>query len=343
MKVHSVVSLLSLIPASTRAHSSFQQRIPNGANVVGPDGSAWLAVGHQAPAKGTPLNAFGADFKAAGLQWTVDLCRKDSDGDGRTNGQELGDPTCVWTVGETPTSQVNITHPGLYNTEFTGIEEAPATTQTLRLPTWLQLHIACMMLSWGFLLPIGALMAISFRNFFIEPKRWFQLHICIQMMGVVLNVVGFCIPFLNMALHFTSIHGILGTVVFAMGVAQAVQGFLRPSKQVDEKPTVLRRVWEVCHKSFGRIVIVLAWTNMFLGIQMIRKSYIGISGSERVMTTCKALLGIQISLCVLLTAVSLFYKSKPKEEKNAEVQDEINETAHMRSTDSFRGPVDEEV
>jgi len=40
------------------------------------------------------------------------LCMKDSDGDGLSNGEELGDPSCVWTEGATPTRVVDITHPG---------------------------------------------------------------------------------------------------------------------------------------------------------------------------------------------------------------------------------------
>lgn len=40
------------------------------------------------------------DFKAAGEKWTKELCEKDSDGDGFTNGQELGDPTCTWKPGQ---------------------------------------------------------------------------------------------------------------------------------------------------------------------------------------------------------------------------------------------------
>lgn len=35
----------------------------------------------------------------------------DSDGDGKTNGEELGDPTCVWTAGATPTDSAT-GHPG---------------------------------------------------------------------------------------------------------------------------------------------------------------------------------------------------------------------------------------
>lgn len=33
-------------------------------------------------------------FAAAGHVWTKELCQADSDGDGATNGAELGDPNC---------------------------------------------------------------------------------------------------------------------------------------------------------------------------------------------------------------------------------------------------------
>jgi len=32
----------------------------------------------------------------------VSLCEMDSDGDGKTNGEELGDPDCVWIRGQSP-------------------------------------------------------------------------------------------------------------------------------------------------------------------------------------------------------------------------------------------------
>lgn len=44
--------------------------------------------------------------------WTKDLCRKDSDGDGKTNGEELGDPDCEWSPNSVPKSTVNLSHPG---------------------------------------------------------------------------------------------------------------------------------------------------------------------------------------------------------------------------------------
>lgn len=41
-------------------------------------------------------NPFGLDFASFNFEWTLDLCQLDSDGDGRSNGVELGDPDCVW-------------------------------------------------------------------------------------------------------------------------------------------------------------------------------------------------------------------------------------------------------
>ena len=100
------------------ATPTFMSRIPNGFSVVGVDGQPWAAVGHNMASAGAPLNPFGEAFKAAGLQWTVDLCQMDSDGDGRTNGEELGDPDCVWPPGATPARTTDISHPGFFNEGF---------------------------------------------------------------------------------------------------------------------------------------------------------------------------------------------------------------------------------
>lgn len=41
-------------------------------------------------------------FEAAGYKWTPELCNADSDMDGFTNGQELGDPTCTMSCPHQP-------------------------------------------------------------------------------------------------------------------------------------------------------------------------------------------------------------------------------------------------
>ena len=96
------------------AFNIFRDRIPNGHNVQHPckTNTVWNGVGHISQQGGGDRNVFGLDFAAAGRTWTRYLCMKDSDGDGQTNGQELGDPQCTWTAGATPNRTTAITHPG---------------------------------------------------------------------------------------------------------------------------------------------------------------------------------------------------------------------------------------
>ncbi|KAE8886929.1 hypothetical protein PF010_g19127 [Phytophthora fragariae] len=85
---------------------NFVWNVPNGANV--PESPA---IGHDMsdfPGR----NVFGQDFEDAGLEWTKELRETDSDQDGQTNGQELGDPCCLWTTGSSPLWTTGISHPG---------------------------------------------------------------------------------------------------------------------------------------------------------------------------------------------------------------------------------------
>ena len=68
---------------------------------------------------GTPRNSFGLAMEALvtpdgrEVFWGPELAALDSDGDGFTNGQELGDPQGTWQEGnELPGHADEITHPG---------------------------------------------------------------------------------------------------------------------------------------------------------------------------------------------------------------------------------------
>ncbi|EGZ07071.1 hypothetical protein PHYSODRAFT_531037 [Phytophthora sojae] len=95
---------------SSDARPSFVARIPNGNGVSGV-----AALGHASPSGGGATNAFGEAFEAAGHQWTAELCQADSDGDGATNGEELGDACCSWTPSTALSSTLSPTHPGVPN------------------------------------------------------------------------------------------------------------------------------------------------------------------------------------------------------------------------------------
>lgn len=121
----SLIALVGLLPISVSGFSSYRSLIPNGNNVFR-NGVKWVGVGHYATAGGGPRNPFGLDFADMGKSWSLPLCQSDSDGDGFTNGMELGDPDCVWSVGKTPSRTVNITHPGFADS-FPAVASGNAT------------------------------------------------------------------------------------------------------------------------------------------------------------------------------------------------------------------------
>jgi len=116
------------------AFPSFQGRIPNGDRVVR-NGVSWPGVGHLSAAGGGSTNSFGAAFVAAGRQWTKALCEEDSDGDGHSNGLELGDPRCEWTLGAIPARATDISHPGFKDSTTSAVDPSPTPVATLPAPT----------------------------------------------------------------------------------------------------------------------------------------------------------------------------------------------------------------
>ncbi|KAL4216860.1 hypothetical protein ACF0H5_023324 [Mactra antiquata] len=89
--------------------------IPNGYNISSPcnPNDTWQGVGHWNRLGSGDRNPFGLAFAAYGYVWTAELCYADSDGDGKTNGEELGDPNCTWFPNETPEVTTGLSHPGI--------------------------------------------------------------------------------------------------------------------------------------------------------------------------------------------------------------------------------------
>ncbi|EGZ29182.1 hypothetical protein PHYSODRAFT_378845, partial [Phytophthora sojae] len=101
------ISALAAPPAS--GYSMYAMRVPNGDKVPGV-----TALGHLDPVLAGPMNEFGMDMIDADFHWTRDFCMKDSDGDGQTNGQELGDPCCEFVYRKNPVVRWSegVSHPG---------------------------------------------------------------------------------------------------------------------------------------------------------------------------------------------------------------------------------------
>ncbi|OWZ24716.1 hypothetical protein PHMEG_000150 [Phytophthora megakarya] len=97
--MRSVVATLALgllVPSTVEGYAKYVKLIPNGGDV--PDNTN---IGHLDAAGETGLSLFGKAFSTAGNAWGAALCQQDTDGDGFTNGQELGDPCCTWTESNT--------------------------------------------------------------------------------------------------------------------------------------------------------------------------------------------------------------------------------------------------
>lgn len=111
--------VLCLLFSGVSSFHFYARYIPNGDKVSFRDGSRefpWQAIGHSLPNAFPQLqrNDFGRAFARAGYRWTVELCKADSDGDGLTNGEELGDPACTWQYGQPhPETAKRVRHPGV--------------------------------------------------------------------------------------------------------------------------------------------------------------------------------------------------------------------------------------
>ncbi|XP_065180664.1 temptin-like [Sycon ciliatum] len=118
-----IVLALALLPA-TLAFPRFLPDIPNVGAVQGlsnslvpsPSGVAGVvcqSIGHRASCDGAPSrsgNLFGRAFVIGEESWAA-VCNMDSDGDGLTNGMELGDPGCTFVAGQTPERTTNLSNP----------------------------------------------------------------------------------------------------------------------------------------------------------------------------------------------------------------------------------------
>lgn len=93
---------------------------------------------HLDPNGGGPRNLFGQEVEkrvvAGGTQefWSPSLAAIDSDGDGKTNGQELGDPNGIWRPGQpNPGALSAVTNPGDPNS--TAVENFAGVPTSYRL------------------------------------------------------------------------------------------------------------------------------------------------------------------------------------------------------------------
>lgn len=143
-------------------------------------------------------------------------------------------------------------------------------------------------ISWGILMPTGAVIARYMKVFKSADPAWFYLHITCQVSAYIVGLSGFGTG-LKLGSDSEGItydtHRALAIVLVTLATLQVFALFLRPNK--DHK---LRFYWNIYHHVVGYVTISISITNVFKGFEALgdfvgdryknwKHAYIGIIGA----------------------------------------------------------------
>ncbi len=149
---------------------------------------------------------------------------------------------------------------------------------------WASWHARCMVLAWGVLLPLGALVARFFKVMpgqdwprVLDHKAWWHAHRGLQYAGVLLMALGLWLVWgrAGSAGALARWHAGVGWAVCGLGALQVLGAWARGSKggptdthlrgdHYDMTPW--RLLFERLHKSLGWLAVVLALGVIALGL-----------------------------------------------------------------------------
>ncbi|KAI0523413.1 hypothetical protein KFK09_005808 [Dendrobium nobile] len=164
--------------------------------------------------------------------------------------------------------------------------------------------------SWGILMPIGAIMARYLRVFKSADPAWFYLHVACQISAYVVGVAGWGIG-LKLGSDSKGItyqtHRNIGIALFCLATLQVFALLMRPNKNHKH-----RLYWNIYHHLTGYSVIILSVINIFKGFDILepenkwKHAYIAIIST---------LGGISVILEALTWAIVLNRKKSESSEK----------------------------
>ncbi|KAD3066611.1 hypothetical protein R6Q59_019166 [Mikania micrantha] len=161
--------------------------------------------------------------------------------------------------------------------------------------------------SWGVLMPMGAMAARYLKVFTVANPAWFYIHVATQTSAYVVGVAGWATG-LKLGSDSAGIdydtHRNIGFILFFFGTLQVFALLLRPKP--DNK---YRFYWNIYHHSLGYSIIILSIINVYEGLDILdpekkwKNAYTGIL----------VILGI---ITVILEALTWFIVLKRKKEDN---------------------------
>ncbi|KAL9243994.1 hypothetical protein vseg_017817 [Gypsophila vaccaria] len=122
-------------------------------------------------------------------------------------------------------------------------------------------------ISWGTLMPLGAIIARYLRVFKSADPAWFYLHITCQTSAYILGVAGWGTGLKlgseSVGLTFDA-HRNIGITLFCLATLQVFALLLRP--KTDHK---YRLYWNIYHHAIGYSVIILSVVNIYKGFDIL--------------------------------------------------------------------------
>ncbi|KAI4308478.1 hypothetical protein L6164_031552 [Bauhinia variegata] len=191
---------------------------------------------------------------------------------------------------------------------FDVLSGSSATQHNHNIKTLRIVHGTLNALSWGILLPMGAVTARYLRHIQSLGPTWFYAHAGIQLFAVLLGTIGFAIG-VWLGQHSPGVeyglHRKLGFAVFCLGALQTLALLFRP-----KTTNKFRKYWKSYHHFVGYACVVLGFVNVFQGFEVM-----GASRSYAKLCYClglSTLIGVSIALEVNSWVV---FCRKSKEEK----------------------------
>ncbi|KAL8228241.1 hypothetical protein R6Q57_015825 [Mikania cordata] len=122
-------------------------------------------------------------------------------------------------------------------------------------------------ISWGIMMPLGAIIARYLRVFPSADPAWFYMHVTCQTSGYSIGVAGWAtgirLGSQSPGIQFTS-HRVIGIILFCVATLQVIALLVRPKKEHKH-----RIFWNIYHHSLGYSIIILGIINIYKGFHIL--------------------------------------------------------------------------
>ncbi|KAK1270764.1 hypothetical protein QJS04_geneDACA004383 [Acorus gramineus] len=162
--------------------------------------------------------------------------------------------------------------------------------------------------SWGILLPLGAIVARYLKTFNSANNAWFYLHVSCQIIGYAVGVAGWATG-LSLGSKSKGVvyhtHRSIGIALFSLGTIQVFALLLRPRKEHK-----YRFYWKAYHQTVGYAVIILSVVNVFKGLDILKPD-------QKWRTSYIVVISVMGAIAVALEAITLVITLRRKKSTNA--------------------------